>query len=181
MYAMHVYIVNSRWGRDRVASDIYWHLSRKSIPPQNVIFTFVCCQILIRIPKHFFRCAAECVWCLRWVGATLHCLSAAKTRLCAAPQRTTAWNAVRQCALWLDEPGPPPSLELKIAGIEFKLADKQRGHELKQAAQNSSWRSLLQWIWSKTNMIVSNKTFSSKTIVDYSHGFFFFLGGGGGI
>ena len=92
--------------------------------------------------------------------------------------RTTAWNAVRQCALWLDEPGPPPSLELKIAGIiELKLADKQRGHELKQAAQNSSWRSLLQWISSKTNMIVSNKTFSSKTIVDYNHGFFGRVGG----
>ena len=88
----------------------------------------------------------------------------------AALCRTTAWNAVRQCALWLDEPGPPPSLELKIAGIEFKLADKQRGHELKQAAQSSSWRSLLQWISSKTNMIVSNKTFARTTIVDYNHG-----------
>ena len=142
MYAMHVYIVNSSYGAGIYIDTFPGNLFR----PQNVIFTFVCCQILIRIPKHFFRCAAECVWCLRRVGATLHCLSAAKTRLCAAPQRTTAWNAVRQCALWLDEPGPPPSLELKIAGIEFKLADKQRGHELKQAAQNSSWRSLLQWI-----------------------------------
>ena len=78
---------------------------------------------------------------------------------------------MRQCALWLDEPGPPPSLELKIAGIELKLADKQRGHELKQAAQSSSWRSLLQCISSKTNMIVSNKTFARTTIVDYNHGF----------
>ena len=69
----------------------------------------------------------------------------------AALCRTTAWNAVRQCALWLDEPGPPPSLELKIAGIELKLADKQRGHELKQAAQSSSSNSLLQAVDLKQN------------------------------
>ena len=82
MYAMHVYIVNSSYGAGIYIDTFPGNLFH----PQNVIITFVCCQILIRIPKHFFRCAAECVWCLRWVGATLHCLSAAKTRLCAAPQ-----------------------------------------------------------------------------------------------
>ena len=128
---MSKHIVNSRWGRDRVASDIYWHLSWKSIPSTRCYIYFCVLPDFDQNPKkHFFRCAAECVWCLGWVGATLHCLSAAKTRLCAAPQGTTAWNAVRQCASrrpWLDEPGPPPSLELKIAGFELKLADTNKG------------------------------------------------------
>ena len=99
--------------------------------PQNVIFTFVCCQILIRIPKSIssvVRLSVSGVWG-EWVPLSTVC-PRQKRGFVPHHKSTTAWNAVRQCASrrpWLDEPGPPPSLELKIAGIiELKLADTNK-------------------------------------------------------
>ena len=53
IYAMYMYIVNSRWGRDRVASDIYWHLSWKSIPSTRCYIYFCVLPDFDQNPKAF--------------------------------------------------------------------------------------------------------------------------------
>ena len=171
---MSKHIVNSRWGRDRVASDILTPFP-EIYSAHKMLYLLLCVARFWSESQSIssvVRLSVSGVWG-EWVPLSTVC-PRQKRGFVPHHKSTTAWNAVRQCASrrpWLDEPGPPPSLELKIAGFELKLADKQRGHELKQAAQSSSWRSLLQWISRKTNMIVSNKTFARTTIVDYNHGF----------
>ena len=126
---MSKHIVNSRWGRDRVASDIL-------TPFPEIYSTHKMLYLLLCVARFWsesqsissvVRLSVSGVWG-EWVPLSTVC-PRQKRGFVPHHKSTTAWNAVRQCASrrpWLDEPGPPPSLELKIAGIELKLADTNK-------------------------------------------------------
>ena len=137
--------------------------------PASKCNIYLCWQILIRIPKHFFRCVSLSV-----SGVWAECshspvfVRGKKVALCRG------WNAVRQCACgrpWLDEPAPTSSAVRAQAARCVLAGWAQTGRASSEtgcrtigpqpAYALSSWKSTP---WTKA--LISNSVWISRLLVD---------------
>ena len=137
--------------------------------PASKCNIYLCWQILIRIPKHFFRCVSLSV-----SGVWADCshspvfVRGKKVALCRG------WNAVRQCACgrpWLDEPAPTSSAVRAQAARCVLAGWAQTGRASSEtgcrtigpqpAYALSSWKSTP---WTKA--LILNSVWISRLLVD---------------